>query len=204
MSDELPLLPYAGTSGWSGSDASRERAETEDRDGTTTRRQSQVIFLLAGEGALGATWKEVADRLGWHHGQASGALSVLHKEGKVDRLTTRRNRCSVYVLPQFRLGRDAAPHGRRRTPPEREILLDLIAELRDGDYYVWTYPECVHPAVAILSDLIKELRAQHYADQCECGCEQWYECEPCSHISLCPTQEAAVRAEARLREMQGE
>ena len=66
------------------------------------------------------------------------------------------------------------------------------------------YPECVHPAVAILSDLIKELRAQHYADQCECGCEQWYECEPCSHISLCPTQEAAVRAEARLREVQGE
>jgi hypothetical protein len=63
------------------------------------------------------------------------------------------------------------------------------------------HPECVHPAVAILSDLIKELRAQHYADQCECGCEQWYECEPCSHISLCPTQEAAVRAEARLQQI---
>jgi hypothetical protein len=130
-----PVLPYAGTSGWSGSDTSRERAERDDVDGTTSRRQSQVIFLLAGEGALGATWKEVADRLGWHHGQASGALSVLHKEGKVDRLTTRRNRCSVYVLPQFRLGRDAAPHGRRRTPPEREILLDLIAELRDQPDY---------------------------------------------------------------------
>lgn len=57
---------------------------------------------------------------------------------------------------------------------------------------------------SILLDLIAELRAQHYADQCECGCEQWYECEPCSHISLCPTQEAAVRAEARLREVQGE
>lgn len=57
---------------------------------------------------------------------------------------------------------------------------------------------------AVLLDLIAELRAQHYADQCECGCEQWYECEPCSHISLCPTQEAAVRAEARLREVQGE
>jgi hypothetical protein len=66
------------------------------------------------------------------------------------------------------------------------------------------HPECVHPAVAILSDLIKELRAQHYADQCECGCEQWYECEPCSHISLCPTQEAAVRAEARLRKVTDE
>lgn len=55
---------------------------------------------------------------------------------------------------------------------------------------------------AVLLDLIAELRAQHYADQCECGCEQWYECEPCSHISLCPTQEAAIRAEARLREVE--
>lgn len=58
--------------------------------------------------------------------------------------------------------------------------------------------------LSILTDLLAELRAQHYADQCECGCEQWYECEPCSHISLCPTQEAAVRAEARLREVGGE
>ena len=57
---------------------------------------------------------------------------------------------------------------------------------------------------AILVDLIAELRAQHYADQCECGCEQWYECEPCSHISLCPTQEYTDRAEARLRELNKE
>lgn len=171
MSDELPLLPYAGTSGWSGSDASRTRAETEDRDGTTTRRQSQVLFLLAGEGVLGATWKEVADRLGWHHGQASGALSVLHKEGKVERLVARRNRCSVYVLPQFRHGRPASPHGRRASEAQqlRQILTDLIAELRERHYPHDT---------------------NGYAPCC---------CKTCGGKWPCYEAEAADRAEVRMR-----
>ena len=46
----LPETPYAGTSGWSGSDTSRERAETEDHEGTTSARQERV---LAGLGTLG-------------------------------------------------------------------------------------------------------------------------------------------------------
>ncbi len=62
----------------------------------------------------------------------------------------------------------------------------------------------VPPERAILLDLIAELRAQHYTDQCDCGCEQWYECKPCAHIGLCPTQEAAVRAGVRLREVTGD
>ena len=57
---------------------------------------------------------------------------------------------------------------------------------------------------AILTDLIAELRDAHYNDQCGCGCEQWYECKPCLHVGLCPSQEAAVRAEQRLREVSDE
>ena len=56
----------------------------------------------------------------------------------------------------------------------------------------------------ILQDLIAELRDAHYNDQCGCGCEQWYECKPCLHVGLCPSQEAAVRAEQRLREVSDE
>ena len=82
-------------------------------------------------------------------------------------------------------------------------LADLIRRLDRTDAWAREI-ERTAEVRAILTDLIAELRAQHYADQCECGCEQWYECEPCSHISLCPTQEAAVRAEARLREVGGE
>jgi len=62
----------------------------------------------------------------------------------------------------------------------------------------------VPPERAILQDLIAELRDAHYNDQCGCGCEQWYECKPCLHVGLCPSQEAAVRAEQRLREVSDE
>lgn len=81
-------------------------------------------------------------------------------------------------------------------PPDM-IIAKLIAENSRRQQYA----ESVQ---SVLLDLIAELRAQHYADQCDCGCEQWYECKPCSHVGLCPSQEAAVRAEARLREVSPE
>ena len=37
---------------------------------------------------------------------------MLHKEGKICRLTDTRNRCSVYVLPQFVNARPISKHGR--------------------------------------------------------------------------------------------
>lgn len=108
-----PETPYAGTSGWSGSDTSRERAQAEDGDGTTHVRQKRLLTYLAVCGAHGATWKDLSFATSWHHGQASGALSVLHKTGHIARLTERRDRCAVYVLPQFVQGRETAEHGRK-------------------------------------------------------------------------------------------
>jgi hypothetical protein len=95
----LPILPYKGTSGHSGSDTSRERAEREDRDGTTESRQDRTYLLLHAAGRKGLTWKELSEITGWHHGQSSGVLSVLHKVGGCARLVERRNKCAVYVLP---------------------------------------------------------------------------------------------------------
>lgn len=96
-----PVLPYGGTSGWSGSDTSKERAVDSDNNGTTLKRQNKVIEYLDERGALGATWKEVSDVFDWHHGTSSGVLSTLHKTNSIARLTTRRNRCKVYVLPEY-------------------------------------------------------------------------------------------------------
>lgn len=110
----LPDLPYGGTSGWSGSETSMERALGDDLDGTTTERQATALTRLAHAGPLGLTWKELADLTGWHHGQASGTLSVLHKEGRIARLTERRDRCAEYVLPAHVNGRETATHGRKR------------------------------------------------------------------------------------------
>jgi hypothetical protein len=112
----IPLLPYAGTSGWSGSDTSRARAVRADGDGTTSAHQARAISSLAWRGLDGVTWRELADEYGWHHGTASGVLSVLHKEGIIARLSISRNRCKVYVLPDYVDGRETQQHGRKPRP----------------------------------------------------------------------------------------
>lgn len=120
MQDELfgdpPYLPYAGTSGWSGSDTSKSRAVEADSTGVTTYRQQAAVFYVFREGADGMTWKELGDIMGWHHGTASGVLSVLHKEGVLARLSERRDKCKVYVHPDFVQGREVEAHGRKAKP----------------------------------------------------------------------------------------
>jgi len=105
MSQLMPELPYAGTSGFSGTDTSRDRAIAEDSNGTTGRRQRETLQFLAMQANYGATWKELAEQLSLHHGSASGVLSVLHLAGRVERLHLSRNRSKVYVLPEFVSGR---------------------------------------------------------------------------------------------------
>jgi hypothetical protein len=104
------VLPYAGTSGHSGSDTSRERAERDDSDGTTSERQNKTMLMLNDAGSFGYTWKELADMLHLHHGQASGVLSTLHKAGRITRLNMRRDKCLVYVLPEYVDGRETSPY----------------------------------------------------------------------------------------------
>lgn len=98
--DNAPLVPYAGSSGWSGSEASKDRADKEDNNGTTGTRQVTAYLDVSYSETRGITWVELANLNGWHHGQASGVLSVLHKEGKITRLKLRRDKSSVYVLQE--------------------------------------------------------------------------------------------------------
>lgn len=107
-----PVLPYAGTSGWSGSDTSKGRAIEADTTGVTGRRQLAVLSYLGGCGAYGATWQELARVLDMHHGTASGTLSGLHKGGRIARLADKRNRCKIYVLPECVNGRETEKQGR--------------------------------------------------------------------------------------------
>ena len=125
------LTPYAGTSGWSGSSTSRERAEREDSDGTTSLRQATAIRVLSASRSSGLTWKELAELTGWHHGQASGVLSVLHKEGRIERLAQSRSRCRVYVMPQYVHERDTETQGRK--PKDDWKARALLAERRVAD-----------------------------------------------------------------------
>jgi hypothetical protein len=138
MTDDNTLLPYAGTSGWSGSDTSRERAQREDTDGTTTERQQAVLTFLAARGWYGATVNEVVrGHPGWHHGHASGALSVLHKAGRIARLGAREDRrqqCAPYVTLDNVGGRETSPYRPNRPSLAAYTTDELWDELggRDG------------------------------------------------------------------------
>lgn len=145
-------LPYAGTSGWSGSETSRQRAENADSNGTTTKRQAAVITWLAVRGDKGLTWKDLSELEDWHHGQSSGTLSALHKVGRIQRLTETRDRCAIYVLPEFVNGRETSEHGSKKsassaTQQERESV-EKVRQIHNT----------VHqPKVEVPKDLLTDL-----------------------------------------------
>lgn len=125
------VLPYAGSSGWSGTDTSHRRAHEDDGDGTTTRRQRITLAALSGAGPGGLTWKELSRVAEWHHGQASGVLTILHMSGRISRLREKRNRCRVYVLPEYVNDRETEPYvrqSRQPAPATTEEMAELIRE----------------------------------------------------------------------------
>jgi hypothetical protein len=105
-----PALPYAGTEGFAGSDTSRQAAIDAVIHGTASKRQRYILILAGRARERGITVAELRD-VSLHHGRVSGALSVLHKVGKLARLTEVRGRCKVYVLPEYVNGRPTEPHG---------------------------------------------------------------------------------------------
>ena len=95
-------VPYNGTAGWSGTDTSQQRAVDNIHSGRELNNQEFALFILKSKGIHGATWKEIATHTGWHHGTASGVLSVLHQSGAIVRLYSARNRCKIYVHQDFK------------------------------------------------------------------------------------------------------
>lgn len=129
------MLPYGGStdpnSGYTGSDTSEERAREADRTGVTARNQRHTLHFLREAGRHGMTYRELGGVAGWHHGQASSSLSILHKAGRIARLTERRTRCLVYVLPEFVAGRDTTPQGQTSTTALLAHMADLLARAPD-------------------------------------------------------------------------
>jgi hypothetical protein len=121
MTEFQPSLVYGGSSGWSGTDTSRARAADADSTGKTARRQHMILAALGTCGQTGATWREMLDIVAAddptvHHGTISGALSNLHRDGRVALLAETRpqQRSKVYVLPEHVAGRPTiAPRSNR-------------------------------------------------------------------------------------------
>ena len=103
-------LPYANTSGWSGSATSYERVKTLDKSGATARFQKMLLQDLEQAGNEGLTSREWGEMHNLEHQTYSSVPSVLHLGGYVVRLTQRRGRHQVYVLPKWVNGRAESPH----------------------------------------------------------------------------------------------
>ena len=128
--------------------ASVERAEREAADGTAADRALDILAILANE-PFGLTWAELADRLLLHHGQVSGALSNLHKTGRVFMLRKKEGRSHPYLHKKFRTDYDpderyddpAQTRSGRRRELERQMIAALITNynygsLKGSDPYV--------------------------------------------------------------------
>lgn len=116
--EPLPATPYAGTSGWSGTDTSLERAERNDANGITSTTQRSILKAVESSGFYGMTVAEIRKKFpDHHHGTLSGALTNLHIDGHVLRLTAKRTACKVYVIPRYRSERDIEEPNRNRRRP---------------------------------------------------------------------------------------
>lgn len=108
-----PVKPYRTadgerTVGWSGSDTSHDRAKRP----SAAANQIVALRMLFESRSTGITVKDLREEKVPHHGSASGALSALHKAGKIARLRESRDRCKVYVLPEFVNGRETESQGK--------------------------------------------------------------------------------------------
>lgn len=120
-------MTYNGTGGHeAGSDTSQERAEQEAADGTLSKRLTDVLTRIEHGGVHGATWFEVAQSLDLHHGSASSALTILHRQGRIARTKRRRGRSKVYVTPHNALNDTLEPY-----VPRAKNAQDEITVLRD-------------------------------------------------------------------------
>ncbi|QZD98173.1 DNA binding protein [Microbacterium phage Blett] len=135
--------PYAGTEGFSGTDTSRERAES--KAASAKRRQNAMLRYLRERGSYGATVVDVKDagRLVVekglvthpltaefeHHGTASGTLSILHRAGAIARLVETRDKAHVYVLPEHIDGRPFERFVGNVEKAQIAALDDAVAEI---------------------------------------------------------------------------
>jgi DNA-binding MarR family transcriptional regulator len=92
-----------------------------DGSGATSLNQSLTLNHVRHQGERGLTWFELSEITNWHHGTASGQLSVLDKVGLIRRLKEKRGRSSVYVLSQYVNGRELAKRKQRKLTLEIDL-----------------------------------------------------------------------------------
>jgi hypothetical protein len=112
------MIPYGNTgSGHAGNDTSKERQVAADAAGLTGKRQKATLEAVELAAGRGVTAAEMEELLNVGHGQASSALSHLHRAGHIRRIKDRRNKQEIYVLAEHVGERKESPYNPR---PERK------------------------------------------------------------------------------------
>lgn len=111
------MIEYPGGhgSGHAGNSTSKERQLREDASGLTASRQAKTLEAVELSAKHGITVAELEELLSIGHGQASSALSHLHRAGRIKRLTARRSKQEIYVVEEHRGGREESPYNARNT-----------------------------------------------------------------------------------------
>ena len=84
---------------YNGSDGEVNRPASIDRPRVN---KTVVLDWIESKKRVGATWKEVSDKFGYHHGQSSSVLTNLHKNGSLFAKKSKRGGCHVYIHTDFR------------------------------------------------------------------------------------------------------
>jgi len=127
------LYPYAGSSGWSGTDTSKRRADYADASGLTLRRALRTVKILGDGGTRGWTTSEVCAAFpDSHWGVWSAALSRAHRVGEACLLVEERDGGHIYVLPEFVEEREVLPPQTRRRI-SKVVRRELTALAEAGD-----------------------------------------------------------------------
>ena len=81
-----------------------------DQHATFTDQQAAVLALAYDAARTGITGHDVQQATGWGDSSKSRAMSNLLRDGKLVRLSEKRNRGHIHVLPEHVNGRDIAPY----------------------------------------------------------------------------------------------
>lgn len=97
-------------------------------------RFTSSLAIVEKAGERGVTWEELANKLKTHHGNASAALSILHKDGMLSRLVDKRGGNSIYVMTRFVSGRKTSSYRQNRARRLIDALMnDMEKQLKKGD-----------------------------------------------------------------------
>lgn len=131
-------LPYPDqetgrSSGWSGGQASADRAHRADLSGETGTLQQRALVALGQRGVWGATGKEMGRILNKPHQSYSSVLSNLHQAGRVARLQQQRKGEEIYVLPDFVRERPTVPFRPNKGRREANALRQRVQRALDKE-----------------------------------------------------------------------